>query len=53
MHQKFHSGYLLRAMIDANKRYGHGLGGDQSLSIEQLAHIGVTSWHASLEQQRP
>ena len=52
LHRRFHSGYLLRAMIAANQKYGHGQGAPQSLSMEQLAHIGVTSWQESLVQPR-
>ena len=34
LHQKFHSGKLKLQMIHANRDFGHGLGVDQSLSIE-------------------
>ena len=52
MHRRFHTGALLREMREANKRYGYGQGAPKSLLMEQLAHIGVIKWHASLEQQR-
>ena len=52
MHRRFHTGALLREMWEANKRHGYGQGAPKSLSMEELAHIGVIKWHASLEQQR-
>ena len=34
LHQQFHTGQLKRQMINANRNFGHGVGVDQSLSIE-------------------
>jgi len=35
LHEKFHTGLLLRQMIAANRAFGHGQGVDKTLSIEQ------------------
>ena len=34
LHQRFHTGQLERQMIEENRNFGHGVGVDQSLSIE-------------------
>ena len=34
LHQQFHTGQLELQMINANRDFGHGVGVDQSLSIE-------------------
>ena len=39
LHQRFHSGKLLREMVAANKAFGHGSGVEKSLSIEEMAAL--------------
>ena len=43
LHQRFHSGALRREMMKANEAFGHGVGVEKSLSIEQMETLEI-SW---------
>ena len=42
LHQQFHEGRLHREMTNANKAFGHGIGAEKSLSIEQMAVLELS-----------
>ena len=43
LHRRFHSGTLRLEMVKANKAFGHGVGVENSISVEQMATLDV-SW---------
>ena len=42
LHRQYHSGAPKSEMIDANKAFGHGVGVDKSLSVEEFAILELS-----------